>query len=99
MALSDDSVENYVSDVLKVYHEELIASLGGREDAYPYEQMEREFKIAGLDFMRWITAARFVGFTPEKMRAANENVDINRGMWIRSIRRMVWIWQRAEEFL
>lgn len=99
MAFADETLEDYRAGVLRPYYEELKEALGGREDGYPYEQVEREFKLAGLDFMRWITGARWAGFTPAKMAAANETVDINRGMWIRSMARLVWLWKRAAEFL
>ena len=60
-SLPDESVANYEAAVLRPYHAELIAALGGQEDAYPYEEVCREFKLAALNFMRWLAGARLVG--------------------------------------
>ena len=51
MALDDAPLEDYHSGVLRPYHEELCAALGGKGGgaAYPYEQLEAEFKFAGID--------------------------------------------------
>eukprot|EP00927_Polykrikos_kofoidii_P068014 TRINITY_DN63423_c0_g1_i1.p1 TRINITY_DN63423_c0_g1~~TRINITY_DN63423_c0_g1_i1.p1 ORF type:complete len:433 (-),score=71.17 TRINITY_DN63423_c0_g1_i1:93-1352(-) len=99
MGLEDETVEDYTANVLRPYHEALIQALGGRDELYPFEELVREFKIAGLDFMRWLTVARLSDVTPQKMAAAAETIDINRGTWSRSRTRMVWIWKRTEEFL
>ena len=99
MALSDEALKDYRKSLLEPYHEELISALGGDEDAYPFEQLELEFKIATLDFMRWMAGSRLAGFSPAKLRVAAEGADINRGIWIRSVPRLVLLCQRVEEFL
>ena len=96
LSLSDEAVEDYEESVLRVYHGELIAMLGGTAEAYPYHELVREFKLAALDFLRWLSGARLSGFTPEKMTIAAVKVDINVGIWKRSAARMAWLWRMAE---
>jgi hypothetical protein len=92
-------VADYRERVLRPYHEELCAALGSA-DAYPYEQLETEFEDAGLDYFRWVVCARLNGFTPAKLAAAAAPPgDINRGMYIRSVPRLVWLLRRTHEFL
>jgi len=98
-SLADETIADYQVNVLQSYHNELLAVLGGKRDAYPYEQLYREFKLAGLNFLRWLTGARLGGFTPAKMQAAAATADMNRGMVRKSMPRMVWLWQLTEQFL
>lgn len=98
-SLADETVADYQVNVLRSYHEELVTALGGKRDAYSYEQLYREFKLAGLNFLRWLTGARLEGFTPAKMQAAAATADMNRGMVRKSMPRMVWLWQLTEQFV
>jgi len=98
-SLADETIADYQVNVLQSYHEELVTALGGKKDAYPYEQLYREFKLASLNFLRWLTGARLEGFTPAKMQAAAATADMNRGMVRKSMPRMVWLWQLTEQFL
>merc|ERR1712217_865109 len=98
-SLADETVADYQVKVLQSYHQELVTALGGKTDAYSFEQLYREFKLAGLNFLRWLTGARLEGFTPAKMQAAAATADLNRGMVRKSMPRMVWLWQLTEQFL
>jgi len=68
---------------------------------YPYARVLQEFKIAAIDFMRWLVSARLDGFTPEKLKKAQEQSppDVNRGIWSRSVPRLRWSWELTEKFL
>eukprot|EP00929_Paragymnodinium_shiwhaense_P091129 TRINITY_DN51170_c0_g1_i1.p1 TRINITY_DN51170_c0_g1~~TRINITY_DN51170_c0_g1_i1.p1 ORF type:complete len:426 (-),score=60.19 TRINITY_DN51170_c0_g1_i1:171-1448(-) len=97
-ALSDESVEAWEDRVLRPYHDGLKTALNAN-DSYTYDDLLRDFKLSAMDFLRWLSGARLGGFTPEKL-AANalpEKVDINRGIWSRSVVRIKWLYQRAEE--
>ena len=106
MGFDDSVLDNFEEAVVRPYYNELKTHLlrGGEtagEDPYPYDRILREFKLAGLDLMRWITAARLKDYTVEKLRkaAAEDPVDVNRGIWSRSVPRLAWTWKRVEEWL
>eukprot|EP00947_MAST-08B_sp_MAST-8B-sp1_P004978 g4978.t1 len=110
MALEDTAVDDW-RGIVREYHGLLMASSGGGAGGggaggggaggvnYPYADLEREFKLALLDFHRWQCGARLKSHTPEAMAARAANPDINKGHYMRSLTRQKWIWQRAEEFL
>lgn len=106
MGFDDSIVENFEEAVLRPYHNELKSELlrGGYTaggDPYPYDRILQEFKLGGLDLLRWITAARLKDYTVEKLKkaAAEDPIDVNRGIWARSVPRIVWGWKRAMEWL
>ena len=96
MALSDFALENHERDVLRVYHAHLCDALGGGEERYPYDELQREFKLACLDYQRWQGGCRLPDITPTTMSAAAESVDVNHGIFRRSLPRMLWIWKAVD---
>jgi hypothetical protein len=99
MAVCDDALEDHEANILRPYHAHLIEALGGEETCYPYEELLTEFKIAALDYQRWQGGSRLKWITPETMKAAGENVDVNHGIFRRSIKRMVWIFETVDSVL
>jgi len=105
MGFEDEVVENYESLVVRPYYEELrkqlVAGVDKDADPYPYERILKEFKLAGLDFMRWMTAARLKDYTMDKLKKAAKEIppDVNRGIWSRSVTRLVWAWKRTKDWL
>eukprot|EP01062_Namystynia_karyoxenos_P062562 TRINITY_DN55467_c0_g1_i1.p1 TRINITY_DN55467_c0_g1~~TRINITY_DN55467_c0_g1_i1.p1 ORF type:complete len:437 (+),score=141.53 TRINITY_DN55467_c0_g1_i1:91-1311(+) len=97
--LADEVVDDWESSVLRVYHSELSAALGGGEQRYPYGDLRREFALAAVDYFRWTLGARFDGCTPEKMARKAKEQDINTGEYQRSQRRFTWLFSTAEKLL
>merc|ERR1711871_864760 len=96
LACDDFVCENFEAQLLQPYHEALTKELRKQKDcpstsSYAYPQLLAEFKLSGIDFMRWITAARLGAHTVEKHRkeAGLSEPDVNRGVWCRSIPRLV----------
>jgi len=77
MAACDEALEDHEANILRPYHAHLIEALGGEETLYPYEELLAEFKIAALDYQRWQGGSRLKSMTPETMKAAEENIDVN----------------------
>ena len=102
-ALPDEAVADWEARVLRPYHGELLAALRqplARVTAPPpFEQLLLEFKLAHLDWFRWVGAAVLPGLAPASMRALAQSGDINRGQYAKDLGRMEWAWRRAEEFL
>mmetsp|Transcript_42732 Transcript_42732/g.96277 ORF Transcript_42732/g.96277 Transcript_42732/m.96277 type:complete len:415 (-) Transcript_42732:164-1408(-) len=98
MASSDEIVDDLANQVLRPYHAELSAALGGTE-AYPMDEFVLEFKRATVDFLRWLVAGRYPSFSPATVTKSIEKVDINHGVWRRSIARNVWLCKLASQYL
>ena len=98
MALSDDTLADYENTVLKVYYEHLAATLGSR-DKYCYEAFVREFKLATLDYQRWQGGSRCPSMTPASVKNGCEVVDVNHGIYRRSVARNVWTWKLVDAIL
>ena len=98
MALSDEACGDYESNVLRPYHGFLAEALpsGVR---YPYRELVDEFKIAAVDFHRWLATSRTRTMTVESMGKSRDNVDVNHGIWRRSIERIAWLWKLVDEAL
>jgi len=58
-----------------------------------------EFKIASLDFHRWLSSSRLPTLTPSKLKASKENVDVNHGIWRRNLGRIEWLWKVVDGVL
>ena len=113
IALPDAAVEDYEARVLRPYHGALLAALAEQHAQAaqaaqaspppppppPYEQLLLQFKLASIDWFRWLGCARLKGFTPESMRKLAGSGDLNRGQYCKSTGRLVWLWQRAAEFM
>ena len=106
-ALSDGAVVDYEKCVLRVYHDALVGAAGARQQlpgcsaphVPSYEQLLCEFKLAMLDWFRWVSCAVLPGVTPASMQTLASSGDINRGQYSKDAGRMAWAWQHAEEFL
>ena len=78
---------------------EVVAKGGGKKKKkkkkcpYPMADLRREFDLAALDYQRWQGGSRMPGMTPASMRAAQDAIDVNHGIYRRSLRRMKWVWQ------
>ena len=86
MALDDSVLEHWERDVVRVYHKHLCEALGGE---YPLADLLKEFKIAALDYQRWQSGSRLPSTTPESMAAGREKIDVNHGIYRRSLPRML----------
>jgi len=99
MAVCDEALEDHEANILRPYHAHLIEALGGEETLYPYEELLAEFKIAALDYQRWQGGSRLKSMIPETMKAAGENIDVNHGIFRRSIKRIMWIFKTVDNVL
>lgn len=91
-SVEDEIVRDYET-WLKLYHSQLPS------DQYTFDEFLFDFKVATLDYARWVFAYRLVGDTPEKFRKRAENVDVNLGFFRRHLPRIIWLLQLVEEFL
>jgi len=92
--VEDSVVDDYLAS-LRTYHQ----SLEIPSEAYPFEALLSDFKVATLDYARWAFCYRLAGDTPEKYRQRAEKVDMNMGYFRRHPPRMQWLLQRVEEYL
>mmetsp|Transcript_18950 Transcript_18950/g.39445 ORF Transcript_18950/g.39445 Transcript_18950/m.39445 type:complete len:401 (-) Transcript_18950:20-1222(-) len=99
MALSDEACSDYQSHVLKPYHSFLLSSLPPSSPPYPYSSLLSEFKIAAIDFQRWLGTSRTPTMTPTSLKQSAENVDVNHGIWRRSLDRIAWLWRLVDTTL
>mmetsp|Transcript_19408 Transcript_19408/g.48343 ORF Transcript_19408/g.48343 Transcript_19408/m.48343 type:complete len:456 (+) Transcript_19408:623-1990(+) len=106
MAVSDEALEDYEAKILKPYHTYLLRALNrGQNNAetiqndYPYKTLVDEFKLAAIDIQRWLAGSRFKSMTPETVLKAQKNVDVNHGIFRRSVERLVWIFQTVDDAL
>lgn len=110
MAVSNEALEDYEANILKPYHNHLIRALNRRSDNsgesnnhqnsdYPYHELLDEFKLAAIDIQRWLGGSRFKSMNPESMRRAQQNIDVNHGIFRRSIDRLVWIFRTVDRAL
>lgn len=102
MSCSNETCTNYSIDFLTPYHEMLCAELKKKGmGEYPYGQLLAEFKLAGLDFMRWLIPARLASYSVEKLQkeASRNPPDVNRGEWSRDLRRLLWPWKLMDAWL
>ena len=107
MAVSDEALGDYEANILKPYHTYLLQALNrGHNNSdkskfsdYPYETLVNEFKLAAIDIQRWMGGSRYRSMTPESVRRAQKNVDVNHGIFRRSIERLVWIFRTVDEAL
>ena len=107
MAISDEALEDYETHILKPYHTYLLHALNrGHSNSdkiklreYPYDTLLEEFKLAAIDIQRWMGGSRYRSMTPESVRRAQKNVDVNHGIFRRSIERLVWIFRTVDEAL
>ena len=90
-------VANYEAAVLRPYHEELTAALGGNESVYPFGTLCMEFQWATVDFVRWLVVGRLCGFTPETLASRARKKDANQAECLRSLPRLVWLLRLAQE--
>ena len=67
----------------------------------PFDELLRLFQLATLDFVRWMIVNRFSNEKPEAMaaRAAASPIDINQGEYRRSLARLGWPLDLAQQFL
>lgn len=96
IAVSDEALEDYETNILKPYHNFLLRALNwGQnnddrvENDYPYDRLVDEFKLAAIDIQRWLGGSRFKNMTPESVLNAQKNVDVNHGIFRRSVERLV----------
>ena len=99
MAVSDDVVVDHETNIIKPYHNFLIEALGGDSTVYPYSTFLKEFKISTLDYQRWQGGSRLKSMTPETLKKAGENVDVNHGIFRRSLERVKWIFKVVDGVL
>jgi hypothetical protein len=107
MAVSDEALGDYEAHILKPYHTYLLRALNrghnnsneSKRRDYPYENLVDEFKLAAIDIQRWMGGSRYRSMTPESVRRAQKNVDVNHGIFRRSIERLVWIFRTVDEAL
>ena len=113
MAVSDEALEDYEKHILKPYHNYLMQALkrgnngkddddnddGNDDDKYPYSELCNEFKIAAIDIQRWLGGSRLKSMTPETVFKANQNIDVNHGIFRRSTERLIWIFQTVDKAL
>jgi len=106
MAVSDEALEDYEMNILKPYHTYLLQALnrgqnndGIIQNDYPYKTLVDEFKLAAIDIQRWLAGSRFKSMTPETVLKAQKNVDVNHGIFRRSVERLVWIFQTVDDAL
>eukprot|EP00756_Hemistasia_phaeocysticola_P058372 Hpha_TRINITY_DN3499_c0_g1::TRINITY_DN3499_c0_g1_i1::g.32631::m.32631 len=97
--LSDSTVDNWEEEVLKVYHGELVAALGGSKASYPYDTLRREFALSVIDFFRWTAGSRLGNHNPQRAAKNRDAQDINRGEYLRSPKRLAWMFERSEAFM
>lgn len=90
-------------DVLRVYHDALTEELDKRgvppEQQTTYEVLSYHFKLATIDYVRWIMACRLPGDTPAKFSKRREEMDPNLGSYRRSEAMMIWLLSRVQAFL
>lgn len=89
----EDAVVDEYMDYLQMYHSALDVP------DYPFEEFLRDFKVATLDYTRWMFSVRLVGDTPEKFNKLANNVDVNLGYFRRHHPRVMWLLRLVEEFL
>ena len=109
MAVSDECLMDYERSILKPYHTFLLKALhhsskkdgdgGNKRIDYPYGTLVDEFKLAVIDIQRWLGGSRYKSMTPESVTMAQENVDVNHGIFRRSIDRLVWIFRTVDAAL
>jgi len=111
MAVSDECLVDCEKTILKPYHTFLLEALNrssnndGNDDGskmhidYPYGTLVDEFKLAIIDIQRWLGGSRYKSMTPESVTKAQENVDVNHGIFRRSIERLVWIFRTVDAAL
>eukprot|EP00435_Cladocopium_sp_Y103_P027094 s988_g6.t1 len=81
-SVEDEIVDDYQS-WLKLYHSKL------NMDQYSWDEFLLDFKLATLDYARWVFAYRLAGDSPEKFRKRAENVDVNLGIFRRHVPRKI----------
>lgn len=91
-SVEDEIVEDYQT-WLKVYHSHL------NMDQYSLDEFLLDFKLATLDYARWVFAYRLAGDSPEKFRKRAKNVDVNLGIFRRHVPRIIWLLRLVEDFL
>ena len=103
MAVSDEALEDYETNILKPYHKYLLQAMNRGQNIdesiqndYPYEVLANEFKLAAIDIQRWLGGSRLNSMTPESVLKAQENVDVNHGIFRRSVERLVWVFQTVD---
>ena len=104
MAVSNEALVDYETTILKPYHNYLQQAIrktsNGDETTkasqYPYETLVEEFKLAAIDIQRWLGGSRYKSMTPESVSKAQQNIDVNHGIFRRSIERLVWIFQTVD---
>ena len=99
MAVSDETLTDHEANIIRPYHAFLIGAFNNDATKYPYEDLLTEFKIAALDYQRWQGGSRLKSMTPETMRKAKLNVDVNHGIFRRSIERVKWVFQTVNAAL
>lgn len=83
----------------KVFNQELTASGAGEDVLLSYDELQYQFQLATIDYVRWIMACRLPGETPAKFAKRREEMDPNLGSYRRSEGMMLWLLSRVEEFL
>ena len=64
------------------------------------EQLEIDFSLSLLDFMRWCVPGRKLGNeTPLTYARRKDNIDINLGRWRRDVHLIAWLFEQTTERL
>ena len=103
MAVSNEALVDYETTILKPYHaylQQAIHKISNENETktriYPYETLVEEFQLAAIDIQRWLGGSRYKTMTPESVSKAQQNIDVNHGIFRRSIERLVWIFQTVD---
>jgi hypothetical protein len=107
MAVSDEALVDYETNILRPYHKYLIQALAIRNSKnnnnsddinslYPYQDLINQFKIAMIDIQRWMGGSRYKSMTPETVQRSNQSIDVNHGIFRRSMKRIVWIFKTVD---
>jgi hypothetical protein len=109
---SSDSVIQHLEidrDILRPYYEAFVAayktqhSVGGIDCAsfsgYSFEELQYDFQLSTLDYVRWIVSSRLKGETPAKYATRREVMDPNLGSYRRSEVALRFLFNLVHEYL
>mmetsp|Transcript_115684 Transcript_115684/g.327117 ORF Transcript_115684/g.327117 Transcript_115684/m.327117 type:complete len:458 (-) Transcript_115684:112-1485(-) len=97
--------EAEITAILKTYHEaflEAAVTCGAEGLQLPsFDDLQQDFRLATLDYARWIFCYRLKGETPANIRkrAAAPVVDINLAVCRRSLPHLGWLVRRVAAYL